>query len=151
MKPLYYKGDIWLSYSGSHCMTPNYGLGLLRYNGGDPLQRSSWDKDGRKYFSQANGNYGTGHNCFFSSPDGTQVWVSRLKSLIKRRHLRVPLLTAAPDIRMHFTLPTYPRDTVVMRDTVWRRLYILTRITCLCLGNRNPLARFWKLLVASQR
>lgn len=24
----------------------------------------------------ANGNYGTGHNSFFMSPDGTEVWVS---------------------------------------------------------------------------
>lgn len=62
-------------------MTPNYGLGLLRYNGGDPLQRTSWEKDGRKYLSQANGNYGTGHNSFFMSPDGTQVWVSRHRKL----------------------------------------------------------------------
>lgn len=25
-------------------------------------------------FSSANGNYGTAHNGFFSSPDGTEIW-----------------------------------------------------------------------------
>ncbi|EEU33844.1 uncharacterized protein NECHADRAFT_18397, partial [Fusarium vanettenii 77-13-4] len=71
--PLYHNGEIWLSYSGSYCGTPNYALGLLHYNGGDPLKASSWDKIG-PVFSQANGNYGTGHNCFFTSPDGSQIW-----------------------------------------------------------------------------
>ncbi|KAL5321219.1 hypothetical protein ACEPPN_012032 [Leptodophora sp. 'Broadleaf-Isolate-01'] len=71
--PLYHNGEIWLSYSGSFCGTPNYALGLLKYNGGDPLLRSSWNKTG-PVLSQANGNYGTGHNCFFSSPDGTEIW-----------------------------------------------------------------------------
>ncbi|RSL84297.1 hypothetical protein CEP51_004007 [Fusarium floridanum] len=71
--PLYHDGEIWLSYSGSYCGTPNYALGLLHYNGGDPLEASSWDKIG-PVFSQANGNYGTGHNCFFTSPDGSQIW-----------------------------------------------------------------------------
>ncbi|KAK7420776.1 hypothetical protein QQX98_002580 [Neonectria punicea] len=71
--PLYHDGEIWLSYSASYCGTPNYSLGLLHYNGGDPLEASSWDKIG-PVFSQANGNYGTGHNCFFTSPDGTQTW-----------------------------------------------------------------------------
>ncbi|KAL3417492.1 glycosyl hydrolase family 43 protein [Phlyctema vagabunda] len=71
--PLYHGGEIWLSYSGSFCGTPNYAIGLLRYNGGDPLLGSSWEKTG-PVFSQANGNYGTGHNCFFTSPDGTEIW-----------------------------------------------------------------------------
>ncbi|KAH7121735.1 glycosyl hydrolase [Dactylonectria estremocensis] len=71
--PLYHDGEIWLSYSASYCGTPNYSLGLLHYNGGDPLDASSWDKIG-PVFSQANGNYGTGHNCFFTSPDGNEIW-----------------------------------------------------------------------------
>ncbi|KAH8203329.1 hypothetical protein TruAng_002525 [Truncatella angustata] len=74
--PLYHGGEIWLSYSASYCGTPNYALGLLHYAGGDPLQASSWTKKG-PVFSQANGNYGTGHNCFFRSPDGKETWVSR--------------------------------------------------------------------------
>ncbi|PBP19164.1 hypothetical protein BUE80_DR010020 [Diplocarpon rosae] len=71
--PLYHAGQIWLSYSGSYCGTPDYALGLLKYNGGDPLLKSSWEKTG-PVFSKANGNYGTGHNAFFTSPDGTEIW-----------------------------------------------------------------------------
>ncbi|KAL2276768.1 hypothetical protein FJTKL_00430 [Diaporthe vaccinii] len=71
--PLYYQDQVWLTYSGSFCGTPNYALGLLQYLGGDPLDRSSWLKTG-PVLTQANGNFGTGHNCFFSSPDGTEIW-----------------------------------------------------------------------------
>lgn len=74
-QPLYHGDDIWLSFSASYCGTPNYSLGLLHWNGGDPLEASSWNKTG-PVFAQANGNYGTGHNCFFTSPDGTEIWVS---------------------------------------------------------------------------
>ncbi|KAF4828494.1 Extracellular exo-alpha-(1-_5)-L-arabinofuranosidase [Colletotrichum tropicale] len=71
--PLYHGDDIWLCYSASNCATPNYSLGLLHWNGGNPLLKSSWDKTGQ-VFSQANGLYGTGHNSFFTSPDGTEIW-----------------------------------------------------------------------------
>ncbi|KAK6069538.1 glycosyl hydrolase family 43 protein [Seiridium cupressi] len=72
--PLYHENELWLSYSGSYCGTPNYALGLLHYQGGDPLLASSWSKIG-PVFSQANGVYGTGHNCFFKSPDGKETWL----------------------------------------------------------------------------
>jgi len=72
--PLYHDGRTWLSFSASWCGTATYALGLLAYDSsGDPLQASSWTKSGPA-FSAANSNYGTGHNCFFSSPDGTEVW-----------------------------------------------------------------------------
>ncbi|CAH0045954.1 unnamed protein product [Clonostachys solani] len=70
---LYHGDDIWLSYSGSTCDVPEYALGLLYYNGGDPLDISSWEKSG-PVFTSANGNYGTAHNAFFTSPDGTEIW-----------------------------------------------------------------------------
>lgn len=71
--PLYHAGRTWLSFSASWCGTATYTLGLLAYDGsGDPLQASSWTKSGPA-FSAANSNYGTGHNCFFSSPDGRGV------------------------------------------------------------------------------
>lgn len=75
IQALYNGDDVWLSYSASSCDTPQYALGLLYYNGGDPLQESSWNKTG-PVFQSANGNYGTAHNSFFKSPDGTQTWVS---------------------------------------------------------------------------
>ena len=74
--PLYHDGRTWLSYSVSWCGTAAYGLGLLAYDGqGDPLSAASWMKSG-PVFNSANGNFGTGHNAFFSSPDGNQTWVS---------------------------------------------------------------------------
>ncbi|CAN8096628.1 unnamed protein product [Discula destructiva] len=74
--PLYHNGQIWISYSGSSCQTPNYAIGLLRWTGGDPVEKSSWDKSSTPVVSQANGNYGTGHNCFFQSPDGRETWIA---------------------------------------------------------------------------
>lgn len=74
--PLYNNGRTWLSFSASFCGSPLYALGLLEYDGsGDPLDAASWTKTG-PVFSAANENYSTAHNVFFSSPDGTEVWVS---------------------------------------------------------------------------
>lgn len=83
---LYYNGNIWLSFSASWCGTPTYSLGLLAYDGnGDPMQQSSWTKAG-PVFQSANGNYGTGHNVFFMSPDNTQIWVSSLSPFATMLH-----------------------------------------------------------------
>ncbi|KAF2028527.1 Arabinanase/levansucrase/invertase [Setomelanomma holmii] len=40
---------------------------------GDPSLEGSWKKTG-PYLTSANGNYGPGHNGFFNSPDGTEIW-----------------------------------------------------------------------------
>lgn len=70
---LYHDGKTWLSFSASHCETPQYALGLLTYNGGEPLDMASWTKSG-PVFTSANGDYGPGHNSFFTSPDGSETW-----------------------------------------------------------------------------
>ncbi|KAF2162624.1 glycoside hydrolase family 43 protein [Zasmidium cellare ATCC 36951] len=70
---LYHEGNTWLSFSAGTCDSPTYSLGLLKYNGGDPMEIGSWSKTG-PVFSSANGNYGTGHNSFFTSPDGSETW-----------------------------------------------------------------------------
>ncbi|KAF2843054.1 glycoside hydrolase family 43 protein [Patellaria atrata CBS 101060] len=70
---LYHSNKTFIAYSASDCWSSSYQLGLLTWNGGDPLQKSSWSKSG-PHFSSANGNYGTGHNGFFVSPDETQIW-----------------------------------------------------------------------------
>lgn len=75
-QPLYHNGQVWITYSASHCQTPNYALGLLKYTGGDPTQQSSWSKSSKPVLSAANGNYGVGHNSFFTSPDGKETWVN---------------------------------------------------------------------------
>jgi GH43 family beta-xylosidase len=70
-------GKTFIVYSASHCSTPDYKLGLLTYNGGDPLSSSSWVKSSQPIFqrSDANGVYAPGHNGFFTSPDGTEDWI----------------------------------------------------------------------------
>ena len=70
-------GKTYIVFSASHCSTPDYKLGLLTWNGSDPLQASSWVKSSQPIFtrSDANGVYGPGHNGFFSSPDGTETWM----------------------------------------------------------------------------
>ena len=75
--PLYQPNRTWLSFSASWCGTPTYALGLLAYDGtGDPTSAASWIKSQQPAFAQANGSFvGTGHNVFFSSPDGREVWV----------------------------------------------------------------------------
>ncbi len=67
----------FIIYSASYCATPDYKLGMLTYNGGDPLDMASWVKDPQPVFqrSDANGVYGPGHNGFFKSPDGTEDWI----------------------------------------------------------------------------
>lgn len=72
--PLQRDGETWITYSASYCTTEDYQLATLRYNGGDPLSASSWVKSTAPVFSKANGVFGPGHNDFFTSPDGTQIW-----------------------------------------------------------------------------
>jgi GH43 family beta-xylosidase len=74
---LYHDDDIFIIYSASHCATPDYKLGMLTYNGGDPLDKSSWEKHPEPVFQQSatNSVYGSAHNGFFTSPDGTENWI----------------------------------------------------------------------------
>jgi GH43 family beta-xylosidase len=74
---LYHEDDIFVTYSASPCSGPDYKLGLLTYNGGDPLSRDSWVKSADPVFqrSDENGVFAPGHNGFFQSPDGTEDWI----------------------------------------------------------------------------
>lgn len=70
-------GKVYLSYSGSGCWTPDYALGLLTADASaDLLDPKTWTKSAQPVFagSEASGEYGTGHNSFFTSPDGSQTW-----------------------------------------------------------------------------
>lgn len=73
-----YRGDqTFIVYAASACWGPNYKLGLLTYQGGDPLDPDSWVKRAQPVFqrSDRNGVYGPGHNTFFESPDGSETWM----------------------------------------------------------------------------
>lgn len=79
-------GKTFIIYSASHCSTPDYKLGMLTYNGGDPLQSSSWVKSPNPVFqrSDANGVFAPGHGNFFTSPDGTESWMAYHAGLVTR-------------------------------------------------------------------
>lgn len=69
---------IHVVYSASGCWTPDYALGRLTANvNSDLLNPASWQKAKEPIFQQSpeNGVYGTGHNSFFKSPDGTEDWI----------------------------------------------------------------------------
>lgn len=65
-------------YSASGCWTPYYALGMLTSDAdSDLLDPKSWTKAMQPLFRQSpeNGVYGTGHNSFFKSPDGTEDYI----------------------------------------------------------------------------
>lgn len=69
---------IHIVYSASGCWTQHYCLGMLTATvGSDLLDVASWTKSARPLFeqSEANNIYGTGHNSFFTSPDGTEHFI----------------------------------------------------------------------------
>jgi GH43 family beta-xylosidase len=70
-------GRTFIIYAASACWGPNYKLGMLSYNGGDPLNSNSWDEHPEPVFqrSDSQGVFGPGHNTFFKSPDGTEDWI----------------------------------------------------------------------------
>ncbi|KAI0915134.1 glycoside hydrolase family 43 protein [Ustulina deusta] len=74
---LYWGGKTYLAYSASYCWSASYCLGLLTWDGTtDPTNAAAWSKSSGCVLSSANGNYGTGHNSFFQSPDATQTWIA---------------------------------------------------------------------------
>jgi len=69
---------IHIAYSASGCWTPYYALGLLTAKTTDNLlDPKSWQKSPVPVFTQSPENqvYGTGHNCFFKSPDGKEDYI----------------------------------------------------------------------------
>ena len=69
---------VHIVYSASGCWTPYYALGLLTARSdADLLDPQSWVKSANPIFRQSpeNGVYGTGHNSFFKSPDGTEDYI----------------------------------------------------------------------------
>src|SRR5664279_1097773 len=72
---LQHDGKTFIVYSASSCNTPDYKLGMLTYNGGDPTSAASWIKNPDPVFqrSDTNGVFAPGHNGFFTSPDGSEA------------------------------------------------------------------------------
>ena len=69
---------VFVTYSASGCWTPDYALGMLSADlGSDLLDPASWRKSPAPVLAPGgdSGLYGTGHNGFFSSRDGSQTWL----------------------------------------------------------------------------
>jgi GH43 family beta-xylosidase len=69
---------IFLIYSASGCWTNYYELGMLTAtSGSDLLNPASWVKSDHSVFRESPQAqaFGTGHNTFFTSPDGTEQWL----------------------------------------------------------------------------
>ena len=74
---LYFGGRTYIAYSANYCWTPDYCVALLEWDGStDPAKASAWTKSDGCVLSSANGNYGTGHNSFFRSPDESETWIT---------------------------------------------------------------------------
>lgn len=71
------RGDrTFLFFSASQCATPDYAVGTLEFKGGNVLDRRSWKKSTSPVFQRNDAHwvFGPGHNSFFRSPDGKEVW-----------------------------------------------------------------------------
>jgi GH43 family beta-xylosidase len=72
-------GDrVFLVYSAGGCWTDYYALGMLTADASSDLMNpGSWKKSEKPLFwlSPEAHAYGTGHNSFFRSPDGTEDWI----------------------------------------------------------------------------
>jgi GH43 family beta-xylosidase len=75
---LQHGGKIFMVYSASACWTDYYELGMLTASASDDLLNpASWKKSQLAMFWQSPKAhaYGSGHNSFFKSPDGSEEWI----------------------------------------------------------------------------
>lgn len=72
------KGDLFLTYSASACWSDDYSLGMLSAPpGSDPMNAAAWTKAPKPVLAKSpeNNVYASGHNGFFTSPDGRENWI----------------------------------------------------------------------------
>lgn len=75
---LQHQERLFIVFSASGCWTDQYSLGVLEFTGEDDLLNPAhWEKHKKPLLTQSKKNdvYGTGHNSFFKSPDGTEDWI----------------------------------------------------------------------------
>lgn len=69
-------GDLFMTYSAGACWSDDYALGLLKAKrGGGLLDAATWAKHPEPVLKSGNGIFATGHNAFFTSPDGREQWI----------------------------------------------------------------------------
>jgi GH43 family beta-xylosidase len=117
---LFHEDRLFIIYSASSCNTADYKLGMLSYNGGDPLSAESWVKHPEPVFqrSDENGVFAPGHNGFFKSPDGTEDWLvyhandSPSYGCDGRRTTRVQKITWNDDGTPNLGIPVAPGEEI---------------------------------------
>lgn len=108
---LQHNGRTFVTYSASSCNGPDYKLGMLELVGNNPLDPNAWYKFPNPVFQRGNGAYGTGHNGFFKSPDGSEDWLvyhanpSANQGCGDSRSVRTQVITWGSDGLPNFGLP----------------------------------------------
>ncbi|MBS4196961.1 family 43 glycosylhydrolase [Lederbergia citri] len=71
------QGKVFIIYSASGSWTNDYCLGMLSFEGKNPLDASSWKKHPYPTFETNTDAdvYGPGHSSFVKSPDGKEDWI----------------------------------------------------------------------------
>lgn len=67
--------DVFIIFSANGSWSDEYCLGQLRYKGGDPCNRNSWEKAEEPVFHGTSDVFGPGHASFTRSPDGKEDWI----------------------------------------------------------------------------
>ena len=103
---------IFIVYSASDTASPLYCLGLLTFQGGNPLDRNNWKKSPEPVFSASPANYiyGPGRGTFAIAADGTAWLLYAAKSTdtptAANRAVRAQPFTWNPDGTPNFGTPT---------------------------------------------
>lgn len=73
-------GKLYLAFSANSGDTKAYCVGLIEFTGDykkdDLNDKSKWKKLERPLIKSGGGIYGPGHNSFFLSPDGSELWIA---------------------------------------------------------------------------
>ena len=73
-------GKLYICFSANNGDSKEYCLGLLEFKGDykkdDLTDQSKWQKLSRPLLRAGGGIYCTGHNSFFLSPDGSELWIA---------------------------------------------------------------------------
>ena len=108
---LYHHHKIFIVFSASDTASPLYCLGLLTFQGGNPLDRASWKKSPQPVFSAspANNIYGPGRGTFAIAPDGSNWLLYAAKSTdaptAANREVRAQPFIWNPDNTPNFGTP----------------------------------------------
>ena len=76
-QPLWHNGQLFLLYTCGGWNANNYAVGVMRFNGGDPMNPGAWTKLPGPFLTgnPGGGAWGAGAASPFTSPDGMENWI----------------------------------------------------------------------------